>query len=230
VPSFLSAAQAAQLQKIARRYKKRAKPGKPWDRWTDEGLWRKVLGQIAVVGRAEPGERLQHDPKFKRLVSIKRLKKLRSDAELQKYLHGVFVSLGVRYVGKSWKNDRKAVAAVKNFRKLMAAGGPKKFFAEVARCKTEEERIEALQRGLSFYGDKSARDTLIELQLAENCMALDARIFGVLRQVGVKVSPNDIYKQIERELIEKVATPLRISGAQLDRLLFKNHDRILKHG
>jgi hypothetical protein len=139
VPAFLSASQAAQLRKIARRYKKKAKLGKPWSKRTDDDLWRKVLGQIAVVGRAEPGERLQNDPKVKPQVSIQRLKRLRTDAQLQKYLHGVFVRLGVRYVGSSWKKDKKAAAAVANFRKLTGGGNtPRKFFEQIAKCKTEE--------------------------------------------------------------------------------------------
>lgn len=50
----------------------------------------------------------------------------------------------------------------------------------------------------------------------------------MLRKVGVKVSPDDIFNQIEKELIDKVATPLRITGAQLDRILFGNYSRILK--
>jgi len=57
-------------------------------------------------------------------------------------------------------------------------------------------------------------------------MALDTRIFGVLKKVGVKVSPDDIYRQIERELIHRVAKPLGLSGAQLDRILFQNYDCI----
>jgi hypothetical protein len=69
---------------------------------------------------------------------------------------------------------------------------------------------------------------LIELRLAEDCMALDTRIFGVLKKVGVRISPDDIYKQIERELREKVAEPLGIRTALLDRILFKKYDDILK--
>lgn len=227
--SFLSASQAARLQKIARPFKKKARLGEPWNRWTQDDLWRKVLGQIAVIGRAGPGERLQKDPKIKRLVSIRRLKRFRTDLQLQKYLHGVFVRLGVRYVGSNWKKDGKAAAAVKNFRRLTQDGkSPREFFEQIARCKTEEEKIEALKRELRYYGDKGARDTLIELRSAKNCMALDARIYGVLKKVGVRVSPEDIFKQIEKELIQKVAAPLGISGAMLDRVLFQNYNRILK--
>lgn len=86
----------------------------------------------------------------------------------------------------------------------------------------------ALQEELKYYGNKGARDTLIDLRLAKDVMALDARIFGLLRKVGVKVSPDDIYRQIEEELIEKVARPLGLTGAVLDRVLFRNYDRILK--
>ena len=95
--------------------------------------------------------------------------------------------------------------------------------------KTESERIDELKESLKFYGDKGSRDTLIELRLAENCMALDARIYGVLKGVGVDVSPAAIFGCIEKELIRKVAKPLGISGGQLDRILFKNYDHLLNN-
>jgi thermostable 8-oxoguanine DNA glycosylase len=56
-------------------------------------------------------------------------------------------------------------------------------------------------------------------------LALDSRILGLLKEVGVKIrkgSLNRNYEKIEEELIEKVAKPLGISGGQLDRILFKN--------
>jgi hypothetical protein len=135
----------------------------------------------------------------------------------------------VRYVGSNWKTDWKAEASARNFEVLMKAGGPKQFFQKhIASCETEEEKIEALKRTLKGYGNKCARDTLIELRLAASCMALDTRIFGVLKKVGVRVSPDDIYKQVEKELREKVAEPLDISAALLDRILFRKYDEILK--
>jgi hypothetical protein len=147
---------------------------------------------------------------------------------LRKHLHRVFVSLGVRYAGRNWKVDKKAAAGAKNFRIIMKAGGPKAFFTEIAKYKTELERIEGLRKSLQLYGNKGSRDTLIELRLAENCMALDVRIFGVLEGVGVKVSPDDIFRYVEEELIRKVAEPLGISGGQLDRILFKNYNELLQ--
>jgi len=138
------------------------------------------------------------------------------------------VRLKVRYVGRNWKIDKKAVAGAKDLRTLMAGGGPRRFFERVANHKTEMERIQALQGSLKYYGNKGARDTLIELGLAKNCLALDARIAGLLEKLGARV-PQPIgrqYQQIERELIHRVAKPLGLSGAQLDRILFQNYDSI----
>jgi hypothetical protein len=50
----------------------------------------------------------------------------------------------------------------------------------------------------------------------------------VLEGVGVKASPADILRHVENELIRKVAEPLGISGARLDRILFQNYKAILK--
>ena len=74
----------------------------------------------------------------------------------------------------------------KNFRTVMKAGGPRKFFEQIAKWRNEDKRIEAMQTTLKYYGNKGARDALIDLRLAHNCMALDTRIFGVLESVGVK--------------------------------------------
>jgi hypothetical protein len=223
--AFISDSQASRLQKVVKRCKSKAKPRKPWTKWTDDALLRKVLVQVCVIGKAKPGERLQHD----RRITVKKLKGFQSDEGLQKYLHKLFAELEVRFSrGSTWKKDWKAEACTHNFRVLDRAGGPTQFFRKhIARCKTEEERRAALRAALKRYGIKSASDTLIELRLAENCMALDSRIFGILKKVGIKIRPDDIYKQIEKELKEKVAEPLGIRAALLDRILFQNYDDIL---
>jgi hypothetical protein len=69
---------------------------------------------------------------------------------------------------------------------------------------------------------------LSEHCLATDCMALDVRIFRILERVGLKVSPADIFEQLERELVRKVAKPLGLSGAQLDRILFGQYSKIVK--
>jgi hypothetical protein len=148
--------------------------------------------------------------------------------KLQKHLHRIFLIIGVRYAGNSWRSDRKALAGAQNFRIIQKAGGPRRFFGTIAKLKTEKERIAALQGSVKFYGDKGSRDTLIEFRLATDCMALDIRIFRILEKVGLKVSPADIFEQLERELVRKVAKPLGLSGAQLDRILFGQYSKIMK--
>jgi hypothetical protein len=233
-PQFLSSSQARRLRKAARPHKNRVKFGPRWNKRTEDDLWRTVLSQIVVVGSAAPAEQLQRDPNMTRQVAIRRLKKCHGDAALQKYLHECLVKIGTRYVSKKkgWEKDRKARAAVHNFRALMKAGGPRKFFKRVAALPRERERIQFLSNRETFqyYGKKGARDTLIELGLAKECLALDARIVGLLEKVGVKIKKGSLdrdYERIEGELIEKVAKPLSISGARLDRVLFQYNNQIV---
>jgi hypothetical protein len=233
-PQFLPPAQAIKLLKAARPYRNRVKFGPRWNKRTEDDLWRTVLSQIIVVGNAAPAERLQRDPDIAKKVSIRRLKKCHGGAALQKYLHEFLVGIGTRYVSKKkgWKQDKKAGAAVCNFRALMKAGGPKKFFKRVAALPTEKERIQFLSNRETFqyYGKKGARDTLIELGLAKECVALDARILGLLEKVGVEIKRGSLdrdYERIEGELIQKVAKPLNISGARLDRVLFQYNNQIV---
>jgi hypothetical protein len=58
---------------------------------------------------------------------------------------------------------------------------------------------------------------------------LDRRLNRILECVGAKVtgSLNKRYEEIEKELIEKVATPCGLSGGELDRILFQNYDDIM---
>jgi hypothetical protein len=76
---------------------------------------------------------------------------------------------------------------------------------------------------------EGCRDTLIELRLATDCLALDQRLRKIMECVGAKV-PKSIdrhYDEIEKELITDVATPCGLSGGELDRILFQNYDDIM---
>lgn len=70
---------------------------------------------------------------------------------------------------------------------------------------------------------------MIELHLASNYTALDVRIVGLLRGLGAKVSESlrKDYEGVERELIQRIAAPCHLTGAELDRILFQNYDAIL---
>ncbi len=227
---LLTPKQAAQLRKLAFPYRRRAELGKQWNQRSEDELWLKVLGQIVVVGNARPGYVLGRSREARKQLSVARLQVLSGKAR-QKHVHRILLAIGTRYVGKNWISDKKSRAAARNFQALMQAGGPRRFFQKCAALRSETERINFLLKGkkLRYYGDKGARDTLIDLGLAKNCMALDARIQGLLGNLGVKGRGlvQRHYEQLERELIQKVAKPMGISGARLDRILFQNYDAIL---
>jgi hypothetical protein len=225
----LTASQRNQLCLMVKRYKNKVNPRKQWNEWSNDDLWRKVLVQIVVVGGARAAT-LEKSVVTNQRISWERLRRL-GNADLEKELHVVMRAVGTRYVG-NWntrkRTNNKVKCAARNLRILEAFGGPSKFFSKVAKLRTEEARIGFLREHLKYYGEKSARDTLIELCLAHNCLALDSRIIQLLKDVGLSLKLGNAkqYRVIETELIEKVARPCQIDGARLDRILFQNYDLI----
>ena len=76
---------------------------------------------------------------------------------------------------------------------------------------------------------KGCRDTLVELRLASDCMALDQRLKGIIGAVGARLPEpfEKHYETIEQELIERVAEPSGLTGGKLDRILFQNYGDIM---
>jgi hypothetical protein len=203
----LTPSQAALLRKLTLRYKVTAKLSKPWYSRTADELWWKVLAAIATQGNARAGSVIEGSYEVKRQTSLSRLKTFRTDRERLRHIHWVLATVGTRYIRKNFSRDPKSRAATQNFHTLVKDGGPKRFFQSIADQPSEIARIKALQDGLAFYGPKTARDTAIELGLAKNCMAR--------------------YEEMEQAFISKVADPAKLTGAQLDRILFQNYDKIL---
>jgi hypothetical protein len=222
---LLTRSQATQLRKIVRHYK--PKMGKSWRKCGKDELWLRILSQIVVAGNAAPGYVLQRSAAARQILSFSKLKKLRPKRR-RRVIHNVLQAIGTRYVGTSSKN-RKVDAALHNFEVLANAGGPRQFFKEIASMKSTKEKIDFLSGNLAFYKKKGCRDTLIELRLASNCLALDQRLRNILEGVGARV-PQSIdkhYEEIERELINRVAKPCGLSGGKLDRILFQNYGDIM---
>jgi hypothetical protein len=182
----------------------------------------RVLSQIVVAGNAAPGYALVHSEAVREKLAFSRLKRMAPRLRC-KVIHSVLRAIGTRYVGRSSRSG-KVDAALHNFEVLVRAGGPAKFFTHVASLKTTEAKIAFLCKNLKFCKRKGCRDTLIELRLANDCVALDQRLRKILLCVGAKVpkSIDSQYEEIERELIDQVAKPSGFSGGELDRVLFQN--------
>lgn len=216
--------QAAQIRELVYRYKK-PKREKPWARRTETDLWLRVLSQIVVAGNAAPGETLRESSSVHRQLAYSRLKRL-APRRRRDIICRVFRAIGTRYVSEcSRKRNPKVDAAVQNFAVLVAWGGPHRFFRKVASIKKCEDKVRFLSEQFQFFKKKGCRDILIDLRLSEECLALDQRITGILKLVGVAFdgSLNSQYEKIERELLDRIARPMRLSGGQLDRILFRNY-------
>jgi hypothetical protein len=100
--------------------------------------------------------------------------------------------------------------------------------ARICACK-----VKFVMPHLSFIKNKGARDLLMTgFGVVRDCIAFDSRILNVIRQIGVQIPdgvPDDeaLYEEFERLLIDQVCRLLRITGAQLDQLLFRNYDEIM---
>jgi hypothetical protein len=220
----LTTSQATLLRKLALRYRTAAKLPKPWNHRTADELWWKIVGEIAAQGNARAGFVIENSYEAKRQISLPRLKAFRTDSKRLQHIHWVFVTIRGRYVGKNFRRDPKSKADLRNFHTMTGKGGPKSFFRRIANESSESARIEALQE-LAGYGPKTARDTAIELGLAKNCLALDTRLRALLGAVGAQTNRAS-YDAIEKALLTKVVRP-RLTGGQLDRILFQNYDKIL---
>ena len=66
-----------------------------------------------------------------------------------------------------------------------------------------------------------------------NTLAIDIRIQNIFKHFGLAL-PNaaglnkkNIYDAIEKEIIDKICTPLKIEPVRFDRILFQNYSKII---
>lgn len=203
-------------------------PPDAWRSLGDDGIWRKVLGQVALIGRSNPwdqilsrwqGSGLEYDAVL-RVLAVEGTDTVASLIQLH------FVQAGVRYAGVGEAPSLKANACVRNLVRLRALGGPERFAEIVSRVDIENERVELVRDLLRMVASKGARDLLMGLGLHRNGIALDARVMKVLRAAGVTLlekAPSDrkAYAALEQRVIDEVALPLGVEPIVVDRTLYQ---------
>jgi hypothetical protein len=116
-------------------------------------------------------------------------------------------------------------------------GGPRGFLRDLCTIQGPQaarERIEFVTGQLAYIQSKGARDLLTTgLRIADEYLAFDVRWQNVLKKVGVDVPAGTFaspakYSEFEAVIMAQVARPLKITGKQLDQLVFNNYDAILK--
>lgn len=210
----------------------RIPPPGSWRKSTSDDVWIRTISQVVVVGRAEPAKRLW-EPSIRRRISWKKLSQI-PIATARREVWRVLREINARFAGKTITPCRKTKAIMKNRAVLMAyPGGPKSFLRDAATAEGgDAARVAFVAGHLSYFKDKGARDFLTSgFGVLRNSIAIDSRIRNVLAHVGIKLPSKKLskaqYALVEQTLLDQVCKPLKITGAQLDQLLFRNYDQIM---
>ena len=196
-----------------------------WKFKSDDEIWLRVVGQVVVVGGAESAKKLK-TPSTRGRISWSRLSQMTTGVENE--IWGVLREIGTRYAGKSSVSCRKTKAICRNLLVLKKfKDGPIGFMRKISEMESSEDKIDFVVQKFSYIKQKGARDFLTSgFGLVQDRIALDTRVLKELKQIGIKELPDktpgdaEQYRAIEEELVTKICSPLGISGAQLDQLLF----------
>lgn len=237
-PNVITAPQLRRFRQIKKAFPHRASlPGpQHWQHLSANAVWHYVFRQVVAVGGATPADKFLHRSDVRKLVSYHRLCRLDSDSQVRRTISGVLRDIGARYARQDWRHCAKTTALGRNLRVLQEFdGGPTGFVRHIAEINGRDKdrrRIEFVGGSLHFIKNKGARDLLTtSFGLLRNGIAFDARVLGALRAIGVHIPPGvpqnaKVYAAFEADLLHHVCRPLRISGAELDQLLFVNYSAI----
>ncbi|MBL8678369.1 MAG: hypothetical protein JNK05_04350 [Myxococcales bacterium] len=201
----------------------------PVDRWkscSDADLWRAVVSQVCVVGSSARWEQLA-DSGDLALISIEALSPLSAE-QRGSAIHGVLRKHGIRYVTDEPRSCKKTQALVANFEFVQHCGGAQSYLGRLAALPDDAARVKRIRRDFEYIAHKGARDFLITFDLGRSLIAFDVRVLNVLEAAGVKApadvqSNNESYEQLQSALLERVCGPAKITGAQFDRILYRNY-------
>ena len=199
----------------------------------DEGIWRQVVAQVAVIGASRPWQdRLAPvwDAEGMTWSRLTTAPDLRDEATRAMAFHALFARHGVRYVGDGRIPAAKALACARNFESLRAAGGPHAWAVQVSQHRDEASRIRAVRGALAQVGSKGARDLLMDLGMSIDTIALDSRVMGTLHTAGVtkikKPTTQAAYAALEAEVIRELAVATGLKPIEVDRTLYQRSQEI----
>lgn len=192
----------------------------------DEALWRAIVAQVCVVGSSARWDVIVASGDLAQ-ISILALSPLTAAARAVA-IHKVLHKHGVRYVTGDAASCKKTQALVANLEFVVTCGGAAAYLSRLAAMAEDASRVKRVSRDLAYIGLKGARDFLIELDLGRDLIAFDVRVLNVLAAAGVLTPENTQsnatqYEQLQRALLECVCVPAEITGAQFDRILYRNY-------
>ena len=197
-----------------------------WKSTTDADLWNAIISQVCVVGSSSRWEQLADSGDLS-LVSIEALSPMTA-AQRGTAIHGVLRKHGVRYVTDDPSTCKKTQALVANFEFFQHCGGAAAYLGRLAAMPDDAARVKRVRKDLEYIVHKGARDFLIGLDLGRSLIAFDVRVLNVLEAAGVNApvdvqSNHESYEQLQKAILENVCAPAKITGAQFDRIIYRNY-------
>ncbi len=196
-----------------------------WKQMDDTEIWRKIVGQVAVVGASAPWVKLKQGwdagEDALDLSTLSALMSTDGEEMIEGRIAETFKKYGVRY------HNKKASSLAKNLAQLVQGDGPRAFIESVAKESDERVMQDRVAKAMSYIGRKGSRDMLMGLGLCRSAIALDVRIIGVLKAAGiVERAPKgkDEYHLVENALLKNVCGPLHWDGVELDRTLYQRYE------
>jgi hypothetical protein len=208
-----------------------------WRRCTNNDIWLRFVYQVGVVGGSAPVDALAANKALRSMVSYARLKKMPSRTSRARAINTVLRIAGIRYASSEPEKCKKTQALARNFERLESFnGGPKGLLTRLYTFdgpQADLRRVKYMMKVFPYFKSKSARDFLMGVGLVTDAIALDVRLQKVLNSIGFRVpsavaSSARLYDQVERELLTEVCPALRLTGVQLDRMIYQHYDQIMQ--
>lgn len=205
-----------------------------WKSLSDNDIWLYMVEQVIVVGSSSPASKFREDDHLRRLISYEELLRIDDENEVGRRIHLVLRAVGSRYSCSDINRCKKTKALTHNFGRLRGfEGGPRGLLKFLSETNGKSERIRFLMRNFQFMGSKNARDFLMGLGLLRDAVALDARLKNVFAKMGIELprgfeSNPRLYDEVEKDILEKICSPLGLSGVELDRLFYQNYREITR--
>jgi thermostable 8-oxoguanine DNA glycosylase len=206
---------------------------------TDEELWQKIIGQIIVIGKDSPYEKVD-----KQKLSLKSLNKfVETQSNLPFYINSILLEASVRYVGSekispkaNWISDNFSNPKIVKNEKVVLLDNMKDLLKE--NKINEDRELEKLAREFIMkdakgFGLKSASDFLIEIGFAKTLIAFDVRVLEFINQIlkpNIPLSQRDLGPGTYLLLEESFQSLLKvgISPSKFDRIIFQNKNKIIE--
>ena len=203
-----------------------------WHNMNKDEIWKTVLYQIVVVGNSAPQQKMEETKSAQRNLKYEYLLSI-PETERVGYINKIFREYGVRYTARNPLKCKKSKAVANNLIFLSQNGGPKYFIKEISKLNDDYEKIKEVTKSFSYIKLKGTRDLLIELGVVKDAIAFDSRLQNIFTALSINTpssftSKEKVYHYVEKSLIDKICTPLKITGSSFDRILFQHYDEILE--